>query len=148
VVTSPVSDEELLHRLPDTLIDHDNKEFYRGWLSHRLLIDHCATCGNWFHPPSAVCPECWSRDVAPTEVSGRGTVHLLVWLHQGRPAPGVTYGTPHPVVTVELEEQQGLRFTSTIVDYTPGDVAIGMPVQLAWVDRHGVPYPVFVPVAP
>lgn len=34
-----VSDAELLAALPDTLIDHDNKEFYRGWLEHRLVIN-------------------------------------------------------------------------------------------------------------
>jgi len=142
---SPITDEELLKRLPDTLIDHDNKEFYRGWLDHRLLIDRCESCGNWFHPPSAVCPECWSRRVTPTEVSGRGTVHLLVRLHQGRPAPGVDYSTPHPVATVELVEQEGLRLTSTIVRCPAENMRIGMPVQLAWVDRYGEPYPVFEP---
>ena len=144
---TPATDKDLLDRFPDTLIDHDNKEFYRGWLDRRLLIDRCGSCGHWFHPPSAVCPDCWSRQVTATEVSGRGTVHLLIRLHQGVPAPGVDYATPHPVATVELAEQVGLRFTSTIVNCAPGDMRIGMPVQLTWVERYGEPYPVFEPAA-
>lgn len=142
---SPVTDEELLARFPDTLIDHDTKEFYRGWLERRLLIDRCGSCGNWFHPPSSVCPACWSRDVVPTEVSGRGTVHLAIKLHQGPPVPGVDYTSPFPVVTVELAEQQGLRLTSTIINCPLEEVVIGLPVELAWIERYGEPYPVFEP---
>ena len=138
-----VSDAELLAALPDTLIDHDNKEFYRGWLEHRLVINRCADCGYWHHPPRPICPECWSRRVEPTEVTGRGTVHLLVRLHQGPPAPDVDYSQPHPVATVQLQEQDGLRFTSTVINCPPEDVKVGMPVRLAWIERWGAPYPVF-----
>lgn len=69
-----------------------------------------------------------------------------MFLHQGAPAPGVDYAkAPHPVVTVELEEQAGLRFTSTVVDCPLESIVIGLPVELAWVDRYGAPFPVFRP---
>jgi uncharacterized protein len=138
-----VTDEELLSRFPDTLINHDNKEFYRGWLEHKLVLNRCDDCGTVTHPPRKMCPECWSRSVTPTEMSGRGTVHLLIFLHQGPPAPGVDYKTPHPVATIDLEE--GVRFTSTIVNCDKDDMHIGMPVKLTWVDRYDAPYPVFEP---
>jgi uncharacterized OB-fold protein len=141
----PVSDTELLEAFPDTLVDHDNKEFYRGWLQRRLLVNRCGECGRWHHPPGPRCPECWSTAVSPTEVSGRGTVHLLVKLHQGPPAPDVDYRSPHPVATVELDEQEGLRLTSTVVNCPLGELEIGMPVQLTWIERWGAPYPVFEP---
>jgi uncharacterized OB-fold protein len=140
-----VSDTELLEAFPDVLIDHDNKEFYRGWIERRLLVNRCGDCGSWHHPPRPICPECWSRDVAPTEVTGRGTVHLLVKLHQGPPAPDVDYSKPHPVTTIELAEQAGLRITSTVVDCDPEEIRIGMPVELTWIERWGAPYPVFRP---
>lgn len=142
---SSITDKELLARLPDTQIDHDNKEFYRGWLDRRLLINHCGACGNWFHPPRPICPSCWSRDVVPTEVSGRGIVHLLVRLHQGPPTDGVDYSTPHPVAVVELAEQVGLRFGSTVINCPLEEIRIGMPVRLTWVVRFNEPYPVFEP---
>ena len=79
-------------------------------------------------------------------MSGRGRVHLLMRLNQGPSAPGVDYAAgPHPVITVELDEQPSLRYTSTIVNCAPEHVAIGMPVKLAWIDRHGAPFPVFEP---
>jgi uncharacterized OB-fold protein len=88
----------------------------------------------------------WSSSLTPTEVSGRGVVHLTILLHQGPPAPDVDYGkAPHPVVTVDLEEQQGLRFTSTVIDCPLENVRIGLPVELAWIERFGAPFPVFRP---
>lgn len=141
-----VSDAELVERMPRQRIDHDNKEFYRGWFQRRLLLNRCGSCGTWHHPPKPVCPQCWSTDLRPTEPSGNGTVHLLMLLHQGPPAPGVDYAKgPHPVATVELDEQRGLRLTSTVVDCPVADIAIGMRVSLTWIDRDGVPFPAFRP---
>jgi uncharacterized OB-fold protein len=146
--SSTVTDAELVERLPRVRIDHDNRQYYRGWLERRLLVNRCAACQRWHHPPKPVCPHCWSGDLQATEVSGRGTVHLLMLLHQGPPAPGVDYSAgPHPVATVELVEQPALRLTSTIVDCAIGDIEIGMPVELTWIERDGVPFPAFRPAS-
>ena len=144
-LVAAISDAELLARFPDTWISHDNKEFYRGWLEERLLLNRCRACGYWQHPPKPVCRNCWSDDVEAAAVSGRGTVHLLIRLHQGPPAPGVDYATPLPVATIELEEQPGLRYTSTVVNCPPERLDIGLPVRLAWTERYGAPFPVFEP---
>ena len=67
-------------------------------------------------------------------------------LHQGPPAPGVDYGAgPYPVVTVELEEQPALRYTSTVINCDPADITLDMPVTLTWIERNGAPFPVFEP---
>ena len=68
-------------------------------------------------------------------------IHLAIFLHQGPPAEGVDYSTPHPVVTVELDEQPGLRFTSTVVGADNDDIKIGERVALEWITRDGRPYP-------
>jgi uncharacterized OB-fold protein len=47
------------------------------------------------------------------------------------------------VVTVELDEAPGLRFTSTVVGAANEDIAIGKRVVLDWIERAGVPLPVF-----
>jgi uncharacterized OB-fold protein len=142
-----ISDEELVARFPDTRIDPDNRHFFAGWLEQRLLMNRCGGCGRWHHPPRPLCPQCWSFDVRPEPVKGSGTVHLLIKLHQGIPAPGVDYGQPHPVATVELDEQPGLRFSSTVIECPLEKIRIGMRVELAWVERFGAPYPVFKPAA-
>ena len=141
-----ITDEELLRRLPTMRIDHDNKGLYRGWLDHELRINRCGDCGHWFHPPRPMCPSCWSMNIVPTAVSGRGTVHLLIRLHQGPPVEGVSYVDGWPVATIELEEQVGLRYTSTVIGADRATLKIGLPVELAWIEREGEPFPVFQPV--
>ncbi len=141
-----LSDAELVARFAHLAVDRDNAAFYRGWLSHQLLIHRCGDCGHWHHPPRPMCPRCWSWNTVPTPVAGRGRVHLLMRLHQGPPAPGVDYGEgPHPVATVELDDPPGVRFTSTVIGCEAEAVHIGMAVELAWIERHGAPFPVFTP---
>ncbi len=141
-----LDDTALSQRFPWVRLDHDTKNLFRAWLDRRFVITRCDDCRRYHHPPKPVCPACWSSALTLTPVSGRGTAHLVMLLHQGAPAPGVDYGKgPHPVVTVELEEQEHLRFTSTVVDCPPEDVRIGMPLELVWIDRYGAPFPAFRP---
>ena len=138
-----MDDEQLVSLFPGFGLDHDNKAHFRGRLERRLLINRCAECGTWRHPPRPVCPSCWSSDVRPTEVAGTGVIYLLIFLYRGPPAEGVDYRTPHPVVTVELDEAPGVRFTSTVVGAANEDIAIGKRVELDWIERGGAPLPVF-----
>lgn len=145
-MAATIAGEELVARFPDTRIDHDTKYFYAGWLNKQLVMSRCADCGEWHAPPRPVCPKCWSFNIVPTAVGGNGTVHLLIRLHQGPPAPDVDYKAgPHPVATVELDEQPGLRYTSTVIHCPPEKIRIGLRVKLAWIERYGAPYPVFEP---
>lgn len=140
-----ISDEEVLARFPDVHIDHDNKAYWKGKLEKRLLINRCQECGYWVYPFRPCCPECWSDSVAAEEVSGKGAIYLLVFYHQGRPIPGVDYSTPYAVGAVELAEREGLRYVAPIVNAANDEIKIGMPVELVWIDRDGVPAPAFAP---
>lgn len=147
-MTTTPTDAELIEVLAHLPVERDTAEHYRGYLRRELVVNRCRACDRFHAPMRPMCPWCWSWDVAPTSVSGRGTVHLAMLLRQGPPADGVDYTAgPHPVVTVELVEQEGLRFTSTVVGCAPEDVRIGMPVELEWIERAGAPFPVFRPVA-
>jgi uncharacterized OB-fold protein len=139
-----ITNDELVQHFPGEPITHDNAAHYRGRLDKQLLVNRCDDCRTWHQPPKPVCPQCWSSRVTPTAVSGNGTIFMNVFLYQGPPAPDVDYSTPYPVVTVELEEQVGLRFTSTVADADNDDIAIGKAVRLAWRERSGSPMPVFV----
>jgi uncharacterized protein len=139
------ADSQIVESFPTTPIDQDNKEFYRGWLQRALLINRCTQCAAWHHPPKPVCPNCWSTDIVATEVSGNGSIYLLSLLYQGPTVAGIDYTTPHPAAVIELEEQPGLRYASTVVGIEPEAIEIGMAVELAWIDRDGAPFPVFQP---
>jgi len=138
-----ISDEELVARFPGQALTRDNAAHYRGRLERRFLVDRCVACGRWHQPPAPVCPACWSSDIEAAEVAGTGTIHLTVFLHQGPPTTGVDYSTPYPVVTVELDEQPGLRTTSTVVGAPNDAITIGARVALDWIERDGAPLPVF-----
>jgi uncharacterized protein len=138
-----VSDEELVQLYPDQPVDHDTRARYVGWLDRTLLINRCSNCGRFHEPPAPSCPSCWSWSVAPTEVTGMGTIYTAIFLHQGPPAEGVDYTTPHPVVVVELDDQPGLRFTGTVVGSANEQIAIGRRVALTWIERNGAPRPAF-----
>lgn len=143
-VPETLDDDALVSAYAPLVVDQDTAPFYRGWLARELRVTRCADCGHRFLPPRPGCPVCWSRDVGAEAVSGSGTIHLCMLLHQGPPAPGVDYGAgPYPVVTVELAEQAGLRFTSTVVGTPPEELAVGQAVTLDWIERDGVPHPVF-----
>lgn len=144
MVADHLSNDELVQRFPGEPITHDNAPHYRGRLRKQLLLNRCDDCRVWHAPPKPVCPECWSWKVTPTAVSGNGAIFMNVFLHQGPPAPGVDYSTPYPVVTVELEEQVGLRFTATVADASNDDIRIGKSVRLDWRMRAGSPMPVFL----
>jgi uncharacterized OB-fold protein len=144
LLTTSISDRELVERFPTHPVDHDSAAHYRARLERRLALNRCADCGTWHHPPRPVCPNCWSSEVRPTDVQGSGTIHLVTFLHQGPVAEGVVYDPPYPVVTVELDDQSGLRFTSTLVDAPLDAVRIGARVELGWIDRGGAPLPVFL----
>lgn len=109
-------------------VDQDNVAHYRGLLEKRLLINRCHDCGTWHHPARPLCPRCWSIHVDPTEVSGRGAIALITFL------AGTGQHSPHPVATVDLDEQPGLRYTATIVGpSSPDTVRIGARVELTWI---------------
>ena len=142
-----LSDAELVDAYAPLTVDRDTADFYRGWLAHELRVNRCTACGHRFLPPRPLCPKCWSWSIDTEPVSGRGTIFLLFLLHQGPQAPGVDYTSgPYPVATVELQEQAGLRFTSTVVDAHANSLMVGQPVELAWIERNGVPFPAFRPV--
>jgi uncharacterized OB-fold protein len=136
----------VLERYPNRPIDRDSFAFYEGWLGRRLTFPKCASCGLWHQPPRAICPFCWSSDLVPTPVTGKGVIYLSILLHQGPPADDVSY--PYPVVTVELAEQPGLRYTSTLVGGGGRPAPIGALVELSWIERDGTPFPAFRLVEP
>lgn len=142
-----VSDSEVIQRLPRSWVDHDNIEFFRGLLQRRLLLNRCQDCATWYHVPWPGCPRCWSEDVRPTEVSGRGVIHSMTTSLLA-PAPGRDEPEEHCVALVELEEQEGLRVALTVVGRSSDDdVRIGSAVQLTWIERDGEPLPAVQPIS-
>jgi uncharacterized protein len=148
VKSTDISDDEVMQRFPDVLVDYDNLEHFRGLLQRRLLINRCQQCGYWIYPHRPMCPKCWSWRVEPTEVSGKGTLYMFTLslpTHLGSRIAGLDYAEPTPIGGVELPEREGLRYLAQIVNCPVDDIRIGMLMRLTWIDRNGTPAPAFEP---
>jgi len=126
-------------------LDQDNRAFWTGGATGRLLINRCGNCALYLHPPIPRCPHCGSRDVAPTAVSGRGRVHSFTLNHRAW-EPGLD--VPYVVALVEIAEQEGVLLPTNIVQCAPEDVAIGMEVEVVFEQVEDLFVPLFRPVAP
>jgi acyl dehydratase len=81
-------------------------------------------------PPRPACPACRSYDWDTLEASGRGTVYSFVVNHYPQ-IPSFDY--PLPIGLIELEE--GTRLVADLVGIEPGDISIGMAVEVEWQDH-------------
>ena len=106
-------------------------EFY-GWCrKHELRFQRCTACGAWRHVPRELCAACGSWAWEWARSSGRGTV--FTWTVAVRAMhPAFQEAVPYAAVVIEMEE--GVRILSTVTDCPPGELAIGMPVTVAFDD--------------
>jgi uncharacterized OB-fold protein len=119
-----------------------NRHFWTGGAQGKLQLLRCRACETWVHPPAPVCPDCLSRDVAPSALSGRAKVVTVTLNHQPWvPAPD----HPYAIAIVELEEQPGLRLMTNVVNCAPEAVHIGMPVRVVFEAHGDVHVPLFEP---
>jgi|SRR6476620_3065962 uncharacterized OB-fold protein len=136
----PLFTDPLIRRLIPA-DDPDARFFWSSGADGHLRVHRCVDCSHFVHPPTGHCPWCGSRHCAPHVVSGNGRVHTFTVNYQ----PWVHGQDPYIIVIVELDEQAGLRLTSNLVNCSPDEVIIGMPVRVGFVARHGFYYPLFEP---
>jgi uncharacterized OB-fold protein len=79
-----------------------------------------------------MCPTCNSLEWGTVESSGRGAVYSYVIPHHPQ-IPSFEY--PYIVALVELDE--GIRLVSNLCEIEPGDVRVGMPVEVFYQSFDG-----------
>jgi uncharacterized OB-fold protein len=135
----PVGVEAPARKLP--LLTPETEAFWTGGRDGRLLIQRCGNCGHYQHPPQPLCPLCRTETMAPSAVSGRGTVKTFTVNHQ-QWFPGLT---DHFVfAAVELPEQAELYVFSNILA-PPEAVRAGLRVEVCFEHHEDVWLPLFRP---
>ena len=105
------------------------REFYIWCRQGELRFQRCKGCAAFRHVPREICAECNSFDWEWVRSSGRGKI--FTWTVVERALhPAFTDSTPMAPVVVEMEE--GVRLLSEMVDCAPGQLEIGMPVQVVF----------------
>ena len=118
-----------------------NRAFWEGGRDGLLHLEFCPSCERFANPPQGRCERC-EGPVEFRAASGRGRIFTFTINHQPyNPAVPV----PYVVALVELEEQEGLRVFTNIVNVSPEDVAIDMEVSVVFEDHDPLFIPVFVP---
>jgi len=72
---------------------------------------------------------CLSTDITWAQASGKGTLYTFALMHQVL-HPGFASEVPYNVAEVDLEE--GVRVTSTIVGSPNDNLRIGMPLEVTF----------------
>jgi uncharacterized protein len=126
-------------------LDIDNRFFWTSGADGKLRLLRCRDCRRFVHPPAPVCPECLKSDLAPEEVSGRGTVasytvNFQKWI------PG---SESYVIAWVAIDEQPDVRLTTNLVEVDETRVEIGMPVHVVFENAgEDVYLPLFTPDSP
>ena len=126
--------------MPGGAGNREDRYVWQAGATGRLQIIRCRACSHWMHPPPPVCATCWSAEVAPEAVSGRGTVWSFT-INRHRWVPG--FERPNIVASIELVEQAGLRLTTNVIDCALDDVCCGMAVEVVFVHHSDVYVPFF-----
>ena len=122
-------------------IDDDTREFWTSGQSGVLRLPFCASCARWVFPPTRHCPDCGGvAHYRP--LSGRGRVFTYTVNHH---AFNPQVPVPYVIAIVELLEQEGLRFTTNLVNCPPERADVGLPVRVLFEQQGDVYVPLFEP---
>ena len=122
--------------MPDTsrqkplpVITEENRPFWEGCKRGVLLLQYCEACGRYQFYPRLYCMQCGASTLHWEQASGRGVIYSYTIISQDK-SPEFGYDTPYNVAIIELEE--GPRLMSNIVDATPADLRVELPVTVVF----------------
>lgn len=110
---------------PTPILTEDNQEFWTAAAEGKLVAQRCSACGRLRHPPGPMCPHCHSLAHESVELSGKGQVYSYSILHYPQ-FPMFDY----PIIAVLVDLDEGVRILSELHDQEPGEVRIGMAVEV------------------
>lgn len=105
---------------PRPAINDLTRPFWAAAREGHLLIQKCAACGYYNHPPRPACDRCLSTDLAFEPVSGFGRVYSYTVMHQ-KNVQGFEESLPYLTALVELDEQPMLLLVTNLPGSQPDD---------------------------
>ena len=126
-------------------ISEENKPFWDYMKQHEFRVQKCLECNKLFYPPTPMCPHCHGMESEWVKLSGKAKVYSFVIVRQAR-HPAFAKDAPYVVAIIETDE--GIRYTTNIIDCKPDDVYIDMPVEVVYEDVNDkITLPKFKPVS-
>lgn len=115
--------------------------FWEAVKRRELVFQRCGQCREWLHPPRPMCHKCKSFDLRWERSTGKGKIYSYVtFTREVNPL----YVVPFEVVLVEMDDEKPVRMVANMLDTKPGELYIGMPVELDFFDvSPKQPIPIF-----
>ena len=130
----PETDRWFPNSMPAPMVDHHTLPFWEACGEQRLTVQCCTHCNHAQHPPSPICSECRHNEFEQVQVSGEGTLYTYTAVHQP-----VTFEEKLPfiIAVVELDVsgtdcKNTVRMMTNMVDVEDSELAVGLPVTVAW----------------
>ncbi len=113
----------------DSNSNPETKRVFDGAASGKLIVPKCNSCGRSHWYPRAICPYCFSQDLAWNEASGNGTIYSFSVMKRAE--------VPYAIAYVTLAE--GPTMMTNVVDTDLDSIKIGQKVKLTFVPSEGGP---------
>jgi uncharacterized OB-fold protein len=120
---------ESLPQRPVPVPDELTAPYWEAAAGGTLVIQRCAECTRYQHPPATICLRCGSNELAFEPVSGGGTIYTYTITYDAR-TPAFAARQPYAVVWVALDEEPGVRLLTNMPDTPLEDVRIGARVEV------------------
>ena len=95
--------------MPNPAASPETKPFWDAALEHRLVLQRCASCRRFRHPPRALCPWCRSFESGWEDVAGRGTLFTVSLPQAPFPAPQRQPNPPADMAMLRARQVQELE---------------------------------------
>jgi hypothetical protein len=113
--------------VPDDL----DRPFWDGCNEEQLLIQYCAACARFQHPPLPECAECDATTLEWREVAGRGTIYTYGVVHD-TPIAVLQPDQPYNVAVIALDDAPGVNMMSHLPGTPVDEVPIGAAVSVTF----------------
>lgn len=126
----------------DVAPDELDLPFWEATRQHQLLVHRCGRCSRCYWPATC-CVTHGGDHMSWVPAAGTGTLHTWTVYHHAY-APHLADQVPYVVGVVTLDE--GPFMHTSIVGCEPADLAVGLPVEVAFEDlEDGTALPRFRP---
>ncbi|KON69411.1 Zn-ribbon domain-containing OB-fold protein [Peribacillus butanolivorans] len=118
---------------PIPLKTQDNSPYWDGADRHELILQKCKSCNEYSHPPGPSCAKCGSTELSwesqGNDINGKVYSYIVSY----RPfLPGFQDDLPLIIAIVELNKLPQVKLIGNILQCSPDDIEIGMPVKMVW----------------
>lgn len=107
------------------------QQFWDKAKAHELWIMRCNDCNQPYFYPRPICPNCFSRNTAWMQASGKGTLYTFAIVHRP-PNRGWQDEVPYVPAIILLEE--GVRLSTNLIEVEPdpAQIKVGMAVEVVF----------------